>query len=310
MSTTEIFYLLGGALLGSFLLSGFEAGLLTLNSVRLRHFARDNKHGAARLEKLLGNYQPLLISILLLTASFNLLAFALVTHLTIEWIGNWGYLVAFLISLPVYMFWIEFVPKHLFSRFPIRAMNTFYPVLSLIRHTIAPLVSFFSPASEPAVTAESRQDEFRAMTEILEREGKLEPGESDLIKNVLNFSRVKIADIMIPLSGTTAVTPEMTADTILTLARKKNMDQFPVLSPAGKLTGIVNVCELLKLRNPCGTAETYRHQLVRASPDDFAISVIKRLRHAGHELAAVYDRDDNPVGVVSLEDMVQRMVKK
>ncbi len=312
MSNSDISFLLAAALLASFLLSGFEAGLLTLNSARLRHFVRDGRPGAARLEKLLGNYQPLLISILLLTAAFNLLAFALITHLTIEWIGNWGYLLAFLVSLPVYLFWIEFVPKLLFRRFPIRAMSTFYPVLSLIRHTLMPFISIFSPPVETIsqIGKDQNRDEFRAMTEILEREGKLEENESELIHNVLDFAKVRIHEVMLPLSKAIAVSPGMKADMILALARQKEFDQFPILSPSGDLTGIVIISELLKLRTPTGTAETYRHKLVRTAPNDSAISVIKRLRHVGHELAAVYNEKGRPIGVVSLQSMIQRMVKK
>lgn len=308
MNTTEICILLAVALLASFLLSGFEAGLLTLNSARLRHFARDGKHGAVRLERLLGNYQPLLISILLLTAAFNLLAFALVTHLTIEWLGNWGYPLAFLVSLPVYIFWIELVPKNLFRRFPIRAMSTFYPVLSLIRHTLTPIVSFFSSSNGNSPT--DNRAAFREQTEILEREGKLEAKESELIQNVLDFAKVTVSEVMLPLSQTTAIHPEMEADTILALAVETRFDQFPILSQSGDLTGIVNIHELLSLNKPTGTAETYRRKLVRAAPDDSAISVIKRLRHVGHELAAIYNSEDRPIGVVSLESMIQRMVKK
>lgn len=308
MSTTEVFILLAAALLASFLLSGFEAGLLTLNSAQLRHFAKDGRPGAAKLEKLLENFQPLLISILLLTAAFNLLAFALVTHLTIEWLGNWGYPLAFLVSLPVYIFWIEQVPKNLFRRFPIRAMSTFYPVLSLIRHTLTPIISFFSSPVESSPT--DTRAEFRERTEILEREGKLDAKESRLIQNVLDFTKVKVSEVMLPLSKTTAIHPGMKADMILALAMQNEFDQFPILSPSGDLTGIVNIHELLSLNKPTGTAETYRRKLVRAAPDDSAISVVKRLRHVGHELAAVYNEEDRPIGVVSLESMIQRMVKK
>ncbi len=308
MNHAEVSILLAVALLASFLLSGFEAGLLTLNSARLRHFARDGRPGAVRLEKLLGNYQPLLISILLLTAAFNLLAFALITHLTIEWLGNWGYPLAFLVSLPVYVFWIELVPKHLFRRFPIRAMSTFYPVLSVIRHTLTPVIAFFSPPVESSPT--DNRAEFRAMTEVLEHEGKLEAKESELIRNVLDFTKVKVSGVMLPLDKATAIDPEMEVETILSLAIQTEFDQFPVISASGDLTGIVNIHELLTLNTPTGTAETYRRKLVRVAPDDSAISVIKRLRHVGHELAAVYNENDRPIGVVSLESMIQRMVKK
>ena len=77
----------------------------------------------------------------------------------------------------------------------------------------------------------------------------------------------------------------------------------------GDLVGLVDVLELIKEDASSGSIEPYRHKLVRTDPGESAIAAVKRLRHAGHQLAAVYSPAGRPIGVVSVEDMVERMVR-
>ena len=114
----------------------------------------------------------------------------------------------------------------------------------------------------------STREEFRALTEVFEREGTLEPNETLMIRNVLDFRKVKVDQVMIPLSKVTAVPREMPLSVVLSLARQTEFDQFPVIGPNGDLIGIVDVLELLRDRASLGTVELYRRNLVRAQPDE------------------------------------------
>ncbi|NNE92827.1 MAG: DUF21 domain-containing protein [Verrucomicrobiales bacterium] len=318
MTVPEVLSLLATLLVISFLLSGLESAILSVSMVRVRHAAKENP-AVEKLERILSDRQRLLIAVLLISTTANLAAFALLTSLMVDWLGSWGYLLSFVVSLPVYLIWIELTPKSLFKRFSLRTLRLFSPFLRAVQLTVCPMLALLSwipdqifrlfklePAPKPrGATAE----EFRALTEIFEREGTLDQGERVMIQSVLDFHRIEVRDVMVPLSKTTAVPQEMPVDVVMSLARQTHYDQFPVMSPNGDLIGIVSILDLL--RNPVsdGTVEQHRRKLVHAAPEDKAINVVKRLRHAGHQLAAVYNANNRPIGVVSVQDLVQKLVK-
>ena len=305
-------------LIASFVLSGLESALLSISRVQLRHQAKDGNRKARRLEKLLERRQQLLISILILNTATNLVAFALLTRLTVDTFGRWGYLAAFLLSLPVYLIWIELLPKSVFKNLSYKALLRFLPVLSAIDgitrpfiylpHALLRLVS--GKASKMSQSANgSARDEFRMLTEIMERDGAFRPGEKAMIHQVLDFQRLPVSEVMLPLSRVTAVPLEMPVTSVLDLARETNFSQFPVISPNGDLIGLVDVLELLNANASKGVVRNYLRKLIHASPTDRAIDVLWRLRRAGLRVAAVHNEKGRPLGIVSVDDMIPHLLE-
>ncbi len=302
------------SLLTSFLLSGLESAILSHSPARLRHMAKEGKRRARLLERMMARKHQLLAGILLGNAAVNLFAFALITIKTVSWLGAWGYLAAFAVTLPVYVVWIELLPKAVFKRAPIRLMIVFLPLLILLHYGLRPILLLLlampglwlqrrisdNTGAEPGTSRE----EFRALTEVLERRGSLTARETRMIQGVLDFRQLHVSDVMLPLSKVTAIPQEMPVATVVALGRETGFDQFPVMAPNGDLVGLIDIMELLREGIKGGTVQPYRHKLVRSAPGESAIAVMRRLRRAGHQISAVYNDRGRPVGIVSVEDMV------
>jgi putative hemolysin len=317
MDTTLLISLTASLLL-SFLLSGLESAILAIGPARLHHAAKEGGRRARLVENLLTRRELLLGSILLINAAVNLMAFALITAETVGWFGMWGYLIASVVSLPVYLIWVELLPKAIFRRTPLRLLCFFSPILFLIDITVRPWIQLLAlPGSRLANRLSATRspppggtrEEFRAYTEILERDGTLSPRETRMIRSVLDFQLVRVKDVMRPLSRVTAAPPEMPVSSIIALARQTGIDQFPLMAPNGDLIGVVDALELLKNRVSTGPAQQYRHSLVRSAPSESAIAVIRRLRRAGHQIAAVCNPAGRPIGIVSVADLVEKMIE-
>ncbi len=304
------------SLILSFLLSGLESAVLSHSPARLRHFAKEGKRQARWLDRIMRHKEQLLASILLLNATVNLVAFAMITVETVTRLGWWGYLAAFAVSLPFYLVWVELLPKSIFKRAPIRLMFLFTPVLLILHYAIRPVILFLAIpgrwlgrrlyGSDQAVPGATRA-EFRALTEVLERQGTLSARETRMIQGVLDFQQVHVGDVMLPLSKVTAVPQEMPIQSVLALGRQTGFDQFPVMGPNGDIVGLVDVVELLREGVRGGTVQQHRHKLVRSGPAETAIAVIRRLRRAGHQIAAVYNDQGRPIGIVGVEDLIGRL---
>ena len=88
----------------SFFFAGIEAGLLSIDPVRLRHHVKQRRPAALRLDRLVKRPERLLITVLLVTNLANILGLLLLTKLLVERFGVAGFLWSIVIALPIYLF--------------------------------------------------------------------------------------------------------------------------------------------------------------------------------------------------------------
>ena len=126
-------------MLVSFVSSGIEAGIFSINRVRLAHRAKQRDRAALTLQALLENPDRMLITVLVVTNLANIFALVLGTRLLVTHLGRHGYLAALGIYLPLYLFGLELLPKSLFRRFPYRALALLSGPLRLLDLALTPM---------------------------------------------------------------------------------------------------------------------------------------------------------------------------
>lgn len=325
-----IWGILSVCLLLSFVLSGLESAILSVSLVRVRHCASEeaSRPGSRWLAEAFSHRERLLSGVLLLNDVVTLLAFAILTKALVASFAATGYLLAFAVSLPVYLFAFELVPKSLFERFPYRLLLFFVPFLWCVENSLGRVLALASllprtlrpeerpddaaadeetEAAPPLADTTGRQ-EFRSITDIIARQGLIGPSETRLIGNILDFPRIEVSRIMIPLERVTAVPLDLPVRRVLELSREERLEQLPVLGPEGSIVGLVNVFELLRHSDPSGKVVQFMRRIVRARPGDSARDVLIQLRASGVQLAVVSDTDGRPLGIASAEDIIARML--
>ena len=124
----------------SFFFAGIEAGLLSIDPVRLRHHVKLGQASALRLERLTKRPERLLITVLLVTNMANICGLLLLTQLLVSSFGYAGFFWAIVIALPIYLFVLSVLPKSLFRRFPFRALAALAGVLNVISIFLWPVL--------------------------------------------------------------------------------------------------------------------------------------------------------------------------
>ena len=161
----------------------------------------------------------------------------------------------------------------------------------------------------PENTTGVGREDFRSLTNIVEREGKLGSYEKQLIQGVLDFNRVTAAEVVVPLSKITAIPLEMSVRTALDLAGETDLDQFPVVSPKGEIVGLFDTFEVLRAK-PSAVVHSLR-RLVRTRPDEKAITIIRRLRRSGvPPCSRLQPGAGQPLGIVSAADLLHHMLRR
>ena len=311
--------LFGVCLLVSFLYSGIEAGLVSLNRARLRSRIHQGDPAAIRLGRLLAHPGRLLATVLIVTNFADVAALVILTHALFMRYGGWGCAVAGAIMLPVYLLGLQILPKSLFRRFPYRALAALVGVLETTSKVLWPLLVLghkLAPANAGPDGKRHGLFAARADLKILaaegERAGALTPAERSMIHNVIDFSTVPARDLMTgPTPEALRVRDDLRVADLLEFARERQADFVPVLDAGGKAVALVDVFALLLERDPSRLAAAYlRRPPLVVPPNEPALRVLRRLRAVRLGAAVVFDGETRFVGIVRAADLVQRLVRQ
>ena len=299
----------------SFVFGGIEAGLLSLDQVRLRHQVKLHNHSAILLARLMKAPERLLATILLVTNFADIAGLLLLTRRMVALLGIVGYPVALLVAAPIYLFLLGVLPKSLFRRFPYRALAAFAGLLVFTSRLLWPVLALgsligrllFRRTKAPPRLFAARED-LKQLTVESERQGALTSAERAMIHNVVDFSSVKVADVMVPLRKIVSVKPDATIPQLLKLSATTGIDRLPVISKKTAL-GLVNIFDVLLDQNPAADLRQYTRRIVSAAESESAYRIIRRLRAARLTLAAVKGERGKLTGIVTIEDLVRRLVQ-
>lgn len=300
----------------SFVFGGIEAGLLSLDQVRLRHQVKLRNRSAVLLDRLLKQPERLLATILLVTNLADIAGLLLLTKKLVGLLGTIGYPVALLVAGPVYLFLLGVLPKSLFRRFPYRALAAFAGLLVFTSGLLWPVLELgvrlgqllFRRAPAPPRLFAARED-LKQLAVESERQGGLTSAERAMIHNVVDFRMVKVRDVMVQRPQVVAAEPETTVPELLALSAKTGIDRVPVISREGSAMGLVNVLDVLLARPLPRELRSYIRPLVLSAESESAYRIIRRLRAAHSTLAAVFDDQKRLTGIVTVEDLVRRLVQ-
>jgi putative hemolysin len=320
--------LLAGVCLAiSFLYSGIEGGLLSIDRVRLRSRVHQEEPAAIRLNRLLSHPERLMATVLLVTNFADVAALILLTDGFVREFGGWGYVWAGVALLPVYLLGVQLLPKALFRRFPYRALAALAGVLEKTSKVFSPLLAigrwmgrcwFVSPAPKSGKDDEKplrrlfvAREEFKILAAEGERTGALTGAERGMIHNVVDFSNLSARDAMIPPPEAWRVESagkEPGVNDLLTFAKARQLEHLPVIGANGELLALVDVFALLLERDRQRSAAPYLRRPLVVVPDEPAHRVLRRLRAARLPAAAVVEAN-RLVGVIRTRDLLQRLVR-
>ena len=301
----------------SFLFNGIEAGLMSIDPVRLRHNVKLNRPAALRLNRLLKSPERLLVTVLLITNFVDIVALILLARQFVSRFGAVGFVFTVVVAIPIYLFVLGVLPKSLFRRFPFRALAALSQLLKASVAMLWPLLIVGenlgrlllpAPAKKSARLFAAR-DELKQITAQSEREGSLTATERVMIHNVVDFQNVTARDVMKPLSRVESLKPDAKVDDALDLSRSTGFDRLPVIDAKGDAFGLVNVFDILLDKDPPRSLSHYLRRMVTVQESEPAARAVQRLRAARLGLAAVVDQKRNLIGFVASEDLIARLVR-
>jgi CBS domain containing-hemolysin-like protein len=152
------------------------------------------------------------------------------------------------------------------------------------------------------------REELKQITTQSEREGSLTATERAMIHNVVDFRGVKVRDVMLPLAKVVGLRPSASTQEALELSASSGVDRLPVITQEGQPAGLVNVLDILLEQNGEQPLSSYVRRIVTTNEEEPAYRIVQQLRAARFGLAAVLDQKKNFRGIVTIEDLIRRLV--
>lgn len=303
------------ALTGSFVYSGVEAGLLSLHPVRLRRRADEGVRVAIRLQRALAKPARLYMSALVAANLCNIVALVFWTRELHDRVGGWAFPLAALTALPVYLVFLEFLPKTLFRHNPLKLLLLSTPLLLPWHTLLSPIFGACDRCFAATAPGGAKSDgpptsprqELRFQIEQSRIHGAISETECRLIQHVLDFHKVTVRQAMIPMEKVVALRDSDHMDDLRQLARQTSLERLPVLDGNGRPVGLIRVFETL-LEDRDTSLRPFMRRIVATTEGEPAAAVIARLRQAGVQLATVTDPAGKALGIVSEQDLVALLI--
>jgi len=162
--------------------------------------------------------------------------------------------------------------------------------------------------SEPTLSRE----EFSAMADQGVQEGIFEEGESNVFKNLIRFSSLKVKDIMTPRIVVMKFPELMTISEALSNKEKLRVSRLPVFSKNEEdITGFILKNDLYEQVNQ-GNGEAPLKSIKREVlivPENVSVKMLlERLTENQEHIAVVVDEYGGLAGVVTMEDVIETLL--
>jgi len=298
----------------SFIFSGIEAGILSVDRVRLRHRVKLRDKAALRLNRLLKEPERLLMTVVIVTNLMNIFAITLTTNVFVRLWGRAGYAVSLAMFLPLYLFGLELFPKSLFRRFPYRALALLSEPLRIADSLLSPVLNLGIGLAQRLVPKDEHhsrklfagREDFKYFTVESERSGTLSPVERQLIHNVMDFPSITARDLMQPVEGFPTIGHDCGMNELIAASHGGSVERFLVVSGTGEILGLVNLFEALLDSGPRARVSTFIRRLVPVPSSEPAPRLLQTLRSARTPVALVSE-NGRPIGLVFGEAVYRRL---
>lgn len=301
------------------LLAGVETGLYSLSQVRLAVRASRGDPGAVRLSREQRRPQRLLSALL-------------VTHAVASWLASFGVsqildgfgfdpieavLIDLALLVPVVFIFGEVLPKDLFRVNADRWMPRYAGLLRALRVAltvsgVVPVVSWLGALAARLLGArgDGETGETRARVAALLAEGAGSGGLSDtqlgFADRVFTMRGISIGQEMRPWKGVASIAESAAPSERAQAFLASGASRLPVVTQSGSVLGVVSAVD--HIATPLAATHSIARKVLVLPPALSALEAIGRMRRERVQLAVVAERDDRPLGIVTMKDLVEPLV--
>ncbi len=309
-------------LMGTAFFSGMETGVISINSLRLRHLVRNKIRGAAIIQSFLDHPDNLLGTTLVGTNLCTVTASVLGAGIATTLLGSFGPAVSSISMTFILLIFCEYLPKAWFQSNPARRIIPFASLLRWASYLFRPvgkvvtgITNIMIPSSirkGPGSPTMLTREELKYLTREGEQSGTFSAHERRMIHGVFELTKKRCDEIMIPLDKMILVSSDTKHEDVMNVARLNKLTRLPVYQDEpDHVVGLVHVMDLAFDEKP---TDKYARDYMRPPqfvPAETPINeLLPRMQLTRQPMALVTDEESAVLGLVTTQDVLQEIVGK
>ena len=298
--------------------SASETALTSCSKLRLKKLAKNGNERANKVLKLIDSYDETLSTILIGNNIVNIAAASISAAVCTAYFGAEGLAAATIITAIVVIIFGELLPKSAAKDLPEKFALFCAPLLSFLVLILTPLNFFFKTAKAFLTKVLKRntsrgltEDELLLMVDEVENDGAINKEDSELIKSAIEFSDIRVREIMTPrVDAVTIDLAEGNQEALKTFV-SHGFSRLPVYKEDDdKMIGIIHAKDFFTayINNPAFKLERIVKDIAFVHSSTKISLVMKTLQDQKVEMAMVVDSYGTIRGLVTTEDIVEELV--
>lgn len=314
-------WLIGALLALSALFAGSEVALFSLTEIDIDRIKRRSGKTGARLAKMLGQPERLLVTIYIGNELTNVAISAVVTVVAIELFGSFGLAVAFGLATALLLLFGEITPKTIASqrneRWAIVAtwpiywfMTLIYPARELVYAISAVFVRLFGGSG--ALKRAPTGAELELLFEESADDGAIEPTERSMLRALFDLDETPLSEVMTRRGSIEAIDIDTPFEEARSQIVKMEFARAPLYR--GSIDNIVGIFfkkDLLKYDPPFSeelTLESLAREPLMAPATMTISELMRRFKRSATHMAIALDEYGSVAGLVTLDDIINELL--
>lgn len=300
--------------------SSAETAFSSVNRIRLKNYADENRKGSKNALMISENFDKGLSTILVGNNVVNIGAATISAKLATDLFGaGTGMIVNTVVMTTLVLIFGEILPKSYAKENAESFALKISGILSILMNILAPITMVFislkSAISKIIISKEQiplvTEEELKVMIDISEEEGVIDKKEKELVHSALDFDEIVVGEILTPRIDMIAVEVSANHDEILAMFLEERFSRVPVYEVhIDNIIGILSEREFLShlvqhktfevkdlLRKPMFVVESLKIS-----------SLLPELQKSKTHMAIVIDEFGGTEGLITMEDVLEEIV--
>ena len=309
-------------LIGLVVLSAFfsasETALTGSHKLRLKRLAKNGNSRAKKVLKLTERFDDTLSTILIGNNVVNILAASLAAAVCTAYFGAEGLAMATIATTIIILVCGEILPKSAAKDYPEKISMKVAPLLYVLTVILTPInfllkllkISFKKFLRTKDYSGPT-EDELMLMVDEVQKDGAINKDDSELIKSAIEFSDIRVREIMTPRVDFVSVDIAAGNAAALQTIAYHGFSRFPVYKDDDKdIIGMIHAKDFFTayVNNPNFKLERIIKNIAYVHSSTKISLVMKTLQDQKVEMAMVLDSYGTVRGLVTTEDIVEELV--
>ncbi|MFA5518052.1 MAG: hemolysin family protein, partial [Spirochaetota bacterium] len=234
--------------------SASETALFSLKKAELHKFSVSSNYIERAIAASLMEPDKILITILLGNLFVNIMLSSFTTSIMLKYFTTYGHIISILVITPLIIVFCEITPKIItiyfhkkFSKISFPLLQVFHKITFPLRKVIMLFTDFFIKIFNLELKHSIiTEDELDHVVEKGEEQGIIDKKESDIIKNVMRFSKREASNIMYPRNQAIFISKNCSIDEAMKIINDNDIVRVPVYkNDLDDIIGVVDARDII-----------------------------------------------------------------